>query len=326
MTSVEKLLSVTDVFFHQNCPDGTAAAVVCAAAFRLLGTEPKFRPLQYGTGFMERLEPRPGQLFVDITPPLARWREWEAVSPLVLDHHETAREATEGLGGRYATNEHHSGAMLAFESVLVPAIQRAWPYEYGAPELEEAVAVANRWHAFAELAMVRDTWKRSSPLWDGACAQAEALVLMGAQSLVESVRAGEFDEAALMSLGRTLLDKARRKAEFAAERAEWSSALVGGRDVRIATFNCTEKITSDVANLLIEQGANVAAGYFYTVEDGAPRLCVSVRSDGSVSARSVAEANGGGGHDRAAGFNVPSAAPSEVASRIRSALWRAARG
>lgn len=332
MIHADRLRSVTDVFTHQTCPDGTASAVICAEAFRLLGTSPRFHTLQYGTDFMEKLEPRSGQLFVDITPPAARWREWEPFSPIVLDHHETVRHVTEGLGGVYATNERHSGAMLAFENVLTPAMREALgpasdQASDGVPSacLTEAVLSVTRWHFFAELAMVRDTWKKDSPLWDAACAQAEALNLYGHRTLVDSAMSGGFSAEALDSVGRLLLERARWKSERSADQARWGSVRGPDGELRFAVFNCTDKLTSDVANALIERGADFAAGYFYVCEDGSDVTCVSLRSRAGVSARAMAEVHGGGGHDRAAGFRLPEVSPSALMEVLKSALVRTSR-
>ena len=321
MTGIDKLLAVTDVFYHANCPDGSAAAAICAKAFSIMCTAPEFHPLQYGTDYMNALEARPGQLFVDITPPIARWREWEGMSPIVLDHHETVREVTEGLGGAYRTNERHSGAVIAFEEVLEPAARACMP-------AEDADALLPRWAQFANVAMVRDTWKKDSELWHRACAQAEGLNLYGAGDVIAKVHDGEFSISELEAVGEILLGKAKRKVEFAASKATHDTALVRGNPVRIAVFNCTEKLTSDIANALIDGGANVAAGYFYTMEGTDVRLCVSVRTDKSVSARGIAEEWKGGGHDRAAGFQLEGAlamGPDRVLSAIKSSLWRLAK-
>lgn len=316
MIGITKLSMVKTVFFHRSCPDGTASAVICRQAFRLLdGEMPEFRSLQYDTDEHKSLQPGPGHLFVDVTPPLTRWREWEGHSPVVLDHHVTAKDATEGLGGVYATNDAHSGAMLAYEQVLVPAA--------GDP-LDVA-----KWRGFAELAMIRDTWKKDHPLWDEACAQAEALTMLGSESLIADVDAGRLDIDGIMALGRTLLDKQRRKAKQMATSALWDETLCRGETYRIAVFNCTDKLTSDAANMLIEQGADVAAGFHYRTEEGDTHLGVSLRSAGRVDVSTIAAHYGGGGHKMAAGFSLHGASsksPADVISAIKSCMWRQAKG
>lgn len=330
MIDLGRLLAVTDVYFHRNCADGTAAAAICAAAFKALGTSPEFHSLQVGTRNAEDVDPRPGQMFVDITPPMPRWREWVPFSPVILDHHETSREATEGLGGVYKTNDAHSGAMIAYEEVLAAVMdaQVSIPPSLRGPGRADKFippSEGREWLDLATLVMTYDTWKKDSPLWDEARAATAALNLLGSKTVIGKVQDGTFVLQEVLGLGRVLFDKDRRKTALAAEGAEWGVTHVAGREVRIATFNNTDKLTSDIANALIEKGANVAAGYFYIVEAGEPKICVSVRSDDTASARRIAETYGGGGHDRAAGFSAPVESPSKVMARIRSALWRIAK-
>jgi oligoribonuclease NrnB/cAMP/cGMP phosphodiesterase (DHH superfamily) len=299
--SADKLRGVTDVYFHENCPDGSAAALICAAAFKAAGTRPKFRSLQYDTELMNKLEPRPGQLFVDITPPKARWGEWENVQPIVLDHHETAKVVTEGLGGVYATNEKHSGAMLALEEVFDPLVAG----------FDESLRTA--WKNLAQLAMIRDTWKKESPLWRDACALAMALLFDGSKCLIEKAQehgpnillpGGHLFLDQYLGLGHKLLENNDRRVEKLAKSA-YRETYSFDKEYEAAYFNCTEKIVSDVANFLIDNGCNLAVGYFFLFEDGANRCQVSLRTDGTLSARRIAERfPNGGGHERAAGFRL----------------------
>jgi oligoribonuclease NrnB/cAMP/cGMP phosphodiesterase (DHH superfamily) len=311
MIDKDRLAKVTDVFFHASCPDGTAAAMIVADTYAAMEWEVKLHSVQYGTDFHANLRAEPGQLFVDITPPIGRWREWLEHTPIVLDHHETAREVTEGLGGVYATNERSSGAVLAYEQVAVPL--------FGGND---------EWRKFAETAMIRDTWKKDHALWKEACAQAYALQLFGSRRLIEQVQEGSFQHRQLEEVGRLLLDSSDRSSKKAAGGSVRQTVSVGGQDYSVATFNCTEKIISDAANLLLEEGADVAAGYFFLFEDGVQRAVVSLRTKGRVSARAMAESQGGGGHDRAAGFKIEPAdrvSPSVVAEIVRAALAAAGR-
>jgi hypothetical protein len=294
--SVDRLREVTDVYFHEACPDGSASAFICAAAFHALHTKPKFWSLQYGTELMNKLEPRPGQLFVDITPPKDRWEEWKAVKPIVLDHHATVKDVTEGLDGVYATNEKHSGAMLAFEEVFMAA---------GISD----PTIVDGWQNLAQLAMIRDTWKKDSPQWRNACAMAMAMLFEGSRTLVESAQRDGVeallpdDFKRLMNVGHKLVGDNERRMEKVAGSA-YRETYSFDKEYKAAYFNCTEKIISDVANYLIDGGCNIAVGYFYLFEDGSTRMVASIRTDGSLSAKKIAEAHGGGGHDRAAGFRL----------------------
>jgi nanoRNase/pAp phosphatase (c-di-AMP/oligoRNAs hydrolase) len=181
----------------------------------------------------------------------------------------------------------------------------------------------SQWRDFAELAMIRDTWKKDHPRWKEACAQAMALQFYGSQKMLEMVDSGNFAFADLYNLGGMLVEQAERKTELIAETAFHRELQTPAGTLKTAYFNCTEKLTSDAANLLIDQGADIGIGYFHLFEDGALRVVVSVRTNGRVSAKKIAEFYKGGGHDRAAGFRLPlgeAPGPEEIAEKIRLAI------
>jgi DHHA1 domain len=310
--SYDQLKQITDVYYHASCPDGTASAFICAAAFKdawitrpgIRGMLPKFWSIHYQTERFNKLEPRPGQLFVDITPPKEKWEEWKAVNPIVLDHHETVKHVTEGLGGVYATNESHSGAKLAYEEVMIPIIAAGSSEDYSADDFN-CMAF---WKELAEMSMIRDTWKKDSPDWDKACAIAMSMLFMGSRGLIE--RAQNFGMGCLRNqdeidnlytIGRQVVANDQRRVETLSKGAEKIST---NTKFKMSFFNCGEKVISDTANNLIATGDNISVGYFYLYEDGDLRLQVSIRTDGSISAKKIAESLGGGGHERAAGFRA----------------------
>lgn len=306
MINRERLQEVTDVYFHASCPDGTASAMIVADTYAAMEWDIKMHAVQYGTESHENIVAGSGQLFVDITPPKSRWEEWKEHDPIVLDHHETSKHVVEGLKGIYATNEFSSGATLAYEHVAVPL--------FGGND---------EWRKFAEIAMIRDTWKRNHALWREACAQAYALQLFGSKMLIQQVVKGSFHHRPFMEIGHLLLESTDHKVKLITETAAKWSVSVGNQDYLIAVFNCTEKIISDVANLLLEKGADVAVGYFFLFEDGVQRAVVSIRTSGKISARSIAESQGGGGHDRAAGFKIEPAnsiSPTSIIDTIMTAI------
>lgn len=306
MIDKSRLLSVNRVFFHSPCPDGTAAAMIVADTYAGLEWPVKFHPVQYDTKFHEGLRPEPGQLFVDITPPISRWREWIGCEPIVLDHHETAKEVVEGLGGVYATNEAHSGAKLAFEHVALPLC-----------------GGNDEWRKFAEVAMVRDTWKKDHPLWRDACAQKEALMFFGSKKLIEQVQSGSFRHDQFLSFASTLLDASEAASKTHARGAHKEEVEMGGEKYSLATFNCTNGNASDIANMLINEGSDLVLGYFFTIEDGEHKVIISARSNDRLSARAMAVTRGGGGHERAAGFRVKPAddvSPAALMALLKDAV------
>lgn len=291
----DRLTGVKTIYSHASCPDGTAAAMICAAAFASAGMRPEIRFVQYQTREQLELEPGPGQLFVDITPPLSRWREWEAFSPIVLDHHDTAREAAEGLGGVYGGPD-DSGASLAYSQVMAVLC----------PNQVLTAMSMFEWRLFSHYAMIRDTWKEDRSEFAEGQALAHALTFHGGEDLVEEARRLKLDSESLLSLGRKLFEKAERKVSVLARGASFDS--VGG--LRIGYFNCTEKLISETAHeLLNKHGCDVAVGFFISAEEGRDQAVVSLRSrkDGPVAVNRIAQRFGGGGHRPAAGFRLDAA-------------------
>ncbi len=152
---------------------------------------------------------------------------------------------------------------------------------------------------FAVLVGIRDTWQRSSPQWDLACAQAEALVFFGWERLRGQTYLNEHQ----LAVGKLLYDKKKEKARKQARNAY----IIGD----VALFN--DRYSSDVADALREQGSKVklAVGFSYVGQsDGTMHLIFSLRTlDPSVNAAAIAKANGGGGHTAAAGFTIKGETP-----------------
>ncbi len=297
MIDVERLKARREVVFHGSCPDGTSSALVCQAALMRLGVEAEYRSVQYGTDAFEKMEPAPGQLFVDITPPRARWEEWAGTDVVVLDHHESAKHIVEGLGGVFGLNETHSGARLAFEHVFSPV---------GGVSARECA----EWDRFTHLSMVRDTWKSKSPDWEEACHQAYGLTVFGASVCLEMQKAGRFDPALVMRLGKKAFGRATLLAGSAFRRPFWCDPI--GRDLVVGVINCTEaRLVSDACHVLLDSGVDVAVSYFLMFQDEVDVMQVSLRTR-EPWARKIAEANGGGGHDQAAGFRIRGAASVSV--------------
>lgn len=295
--SKEKLESIEKVFYHDQCPDGLASALIVAAS-RSEAEFPnvEFIPIQYNTAKQQELAPQPHCLFVDITPALSSWEAWKEHAPLVLDHHETAKSVVLGLDGLYGTNDEHSGAMLAFEQFMIP-LQGGY----------------SSWRAFAQLCMIRDTWKDKHPHWEEACALSMALRNRDPDELIRSVRAhgthwtrsDEFCQ--LVRQGRRSRRDLVATIEKHAQSAYVHTVRILGQNFKCAFFNHTGTMISEVAHKLLHDGCDAAFGFFLTFQDGDMQCVVSIRTTGRFSAAKLAEKFGGGGHAKAAGFRVASA-------------------
>jgi DHHA1 domain len=314
----EKLKAVTDIFVHQSCPDGLSSALLCAQAYHSIGMRPRIWFLQYGTEKMAKLEPSPNQMFCDITPPLDRWKEWQSFSPIVLDHHETAREATEGLGGIYGSSD-QSGATLAYEHVFRPLT---------ALSAEGAADQELGWTELAHLAPIRDTWQDSHPDWVEATGLAHALMQNNPYDLIDATREGKLDFTELFKQARREGNRIDFKARKLSETAHMVPVQVGGVPYLIGVFNCTEKLISDACNMLLRHGCDVAVSYFFLSEENSPKLSISVRTKDEISARMLCEFNKGGGHHRAAGFRIDDGLNASVATIVQvisRSLWEIAK-
>jgi len=324
VTDIERLKRVTQVIGHKSCPDGTAATMICARALTELGANFRVKFVQYDTREHHELEAGPGQLFVDITPPVGRWSDWIEHDPIVLDHHDTAEVATTGLRGVYGYPE-ESGATLAFEHVMRPVMANA----YG-PDVDyldtRPESPYGRWQRFAHLARIRDTWQKKHPDFETGCGMSHGVMFYGSFDLVDAAREDRVDFDKIQEVGSSMYRKLMWKAKLYAETAHRFEVTKRGRTYKLGIFNCSEKATSEAAHILLdEHGCDVAAGYFMLIEDGEVCYSVSLRShkvDG-VPVNKVAERYGGGGHPPAAGFRVRDAlgkSLQDICDAIASAL------
>ena len=286
--NIKMFSEVKTIVTHADCADGIASALILKDAL----PDARVVFVQYNTQAHRDLVAEPGLLFSDMTPPAARVQEFVDAGAIVLDHHRGARELVEAFGERGIFADERldpgvSGALLAYAHV--------WAQVRRSPDPDV--------QRFAVLAGVRDTWLRASPLWSAACAQGQALLFWPWQTLADrGLRA--VVEGDLLNIGDVLIRKAVERDDKSI--AEAHRFTVGG--VRVVAFEGLR--TSDVADRLADD-ADLVLGWHYQVENTLRRMIVSCRSRGTFSALAFAKANGGGGHEQAAGFTIdlPTLAP-----------------
>src|SRR5574338_261520 len=154
MITLEKLCAVETIITHDNCPDGTASAILLHDAL----PHAKIVFLQYGTDAYKALEPSPNTLFGDICPPIQtnkvvveaegvgsnpvekyvideadrqRLQAFVDAGGLILDHHKTARPVVEAYGtngvfGDEVSEPGLSGGLLAYRHVWRPVMEAAY--------------------------------------------------------------------------------------------------------------------------------------------------------------------------------------------------------
>lgn len=303
MMNIEKLSKVKKIFVHGSCHDGTTAAFITKRAFKLLGLElPKIYFIQYGQQKHFDLRPEENQMFIDITPPTARWEEWKEFFPIVLDHHEAAIEATLGLDGVYGGKE-DSGAALAFKHIY----KLAFESKIGDSVMnDENKSIYTEFHELREISekvSTYDNWKTADKdKFDEAALVVNAINFIGSKELLEEAdKPGNMDVNFIYRLSLILEDKKEWTIKKYVESAIFEEIC----GLKVAIFNCTEKAVSESAHELLDNhGADLAIGWFTLFQDDKLCYSISLRTDSKQEglAKKIAVHRGGGGHPNAAGF------------------------
>jgi oligoribonuclease NrnB/cAMP/cGMP phosphodiesterase (DHH superfamily) len=304
------LHEIKKIFFHSNCADGTAAALICARALKTIELKPEFHPVQYDTNFFNKICPEPGHLFLDITPPQCNWQAWKDMNPIVLDHHESVKNIVISLGGVYG-DEINSGATLAFNYIFMPLTKNI-------DDIEKL-----QYERFANLAMIRDTWKENHPDWKESQELSHGLNFFGSDKLLSSFYDDKLNIQEILHFGKYQFEAAERKARLVTKSSLYSYVYTPSNIIRIAMFNCTDKIYSEVSHVLLNSGVDVAIGYFYLYEDGITNCVVTIRTSAKINASKLAEKFSGGGRSRTAGFKIKDAgslSPNDLYDKIISVL------
>jgi hypothetical protein len=297
---IDKLRAVKTLVCHRYptrpCPDGTASAIILRDVRR--NAEVLFAT--HGPE-LDRLEAREGMLFCDIAPPAERAKEFVDAGTIVLDHHRSARSVVEQFGplGVYADEVLEpgvSGAVLAYREVWKPlAFHAAGIYRPLSHSCE--IEAATLFERFAMLAGVRDTWERTSPWWEEACAQAEALAFWPWEEWPElPFLAGSIEKMnSRLAIGPVLLKKRAAEVHRLIREAKRFTMGSGLRVAVIATRD-----TSDVAEEL-DQCVDLVVGFGYEGGQFGEKMILSLRSHTTFDCAAFCKGHGGGGHTRAAG-------------------------
>lgn len=280
----DQLEDVRTIVSHAGCPDGIASALILRDAFPSASVV----FVEHATPELDELAAEPGMLFCDIAPPRERVREFVDAGAIVLDHHRGQRDVVEAFGDRgvFADEDAEpgvSGALLAYREAWIPMHDG------------QAHAGCER---LATLAGVRDTWQTESPAWSDACAQAQALLFYG------------FDSLSSPCLSETQLDVGRRLMD---QRTQTAAEVAAGKWFRmrddVIIYNDRDRLLSDVAQRIFERetAVTLVCGFFYKVNsDGKLLLVFAMRSrKDELDVSAIAKRNGGGGHHSAAGFSQP---------------------
>lgn len=301
MIDIDKLKSITHLVTHANCPDGIASALIVKDAL----PDVKVSFVHYGSKVHRGLEPEPGTLFCDFTPYFERemhdnelvggpaesfLKPWLDAGAIVLDHHPTSLDVVDyfslrGLGFFGENERNECGAWLAYEHVWLPLKKNSSP----GPVWEHMRGPVRD---FANLAAIRDTWKKDNPRWKAACEQAALVLFWTCEKPLSSYL--EDSEGLGKKLVAKQLSAAQRSLD---ESLRFKTA--GGLDVIMFQGVST---TSDAAELY--EKSDLVVGFHYRWDVDKLWLQFSTRSHTGFDCASFAKAHGGGGHKAAAGFTV----------------------
>lgn len=285
------------ILFHNNCPDGWAAAYICHLKY----PEAELMPLNHGLlekdlDFVFQVATGKDVIMVDYS---LRTRELNdrlsavAKSFRILDHHKSAQEVL--AGASYATFDmKRSGAGLA------------WDYLFGI-DSELASSAVHR-EGFAKY-LVRPWWvnyTEDQDLWNWALPNSPEI---NAYLMVQPRTVETWDELSKISANtaKDLGQGVREYVEYYTRSvvAELQEGVLPfeGHNYRTAVLNIPYAGVSEAGNALVNQGYDIGLAWFER-GDGVTQFSLRSNKGGNVDVSAIAKEFGGGGHQSAAGFQV----------------------
>lgn len=284
-TTSDKLESAIEntrvIVTHENCADGIASALILKRAF----PNARVEFVNYNTRKHAELPAEPGMLFCDVTPPRERIQEFIDAGAVVLDHHVGQKDIVDAFGdlGLYSDDPGVSGAVMAW------GVCDAGGFANTSSSVQE----------FANLAGIYDTWRRQNPKWDAAVQQAESLLFFGYEYMSTLPHTIWLD--ATQSTGKVLVHNRNERVIRCLDQAEYSSI----RGVKVCVFqgpSADANIAADKLRSYYQNDVDIVAAFTCLAGPEGRRYVVSLRSVRDISVLPIAKANGGGGHEKAAGF------------------------
>ena len=274
-----KLIKPTMCIYHANCADGFGAAL--AVWLRFSDSRPEFVPAAY-------CEAPPNcaghdVLLVDFSYKLPALEQIiaEAKSVTILDHHKTAEADIQPLldAGRVhgEFDMARSGAAMAWD----------WCFpDEDRPRLIEYIQDRDLWQfnleGTREISAALFSYDQDFEVWKNIL------------TALEDDEGQQF----ILSMGQTLRRKHNKDLEDALKATRRRMTICG---YSVPVANLPYIFASDAGNRMAE-GELFAASYFDTHEGRK----FSLRSkEGGMDVSEIAKRFGGGGHARAAGFQVP---------------------
>lgn len=310
------------ILFHNSCPDGWCAAYI--AQKRYPGAT--LVPLNHGLN-EQQLDDLFKQVFQQDVLMLdysLRTRELNdqmanvTKSFRILDHHKTAEAVL--AGADYATFDmKRSGAGLAWDYLFgkdatddaIFGFELNYPLQDG-PEnphhRKPAPVVTMGIRSAGVMRPVRRPWwvnyTEDQDLWNWALPQSHKI---NAFLMVQPRTTADWDWITLLTEVDAIQQGAgvRQYIEYytrcvVAEKQE-GILNFNGRNYRTAVLNIPYAGVSEAGNALCKEGYEIGMAWF---ERGDGIIQFSLRSEGDIDVSAIAKANGGGGHQHAAGFQL----------------------
>ncbi len=257
------------VIYHSNCFDGAAAAWVANQKLE----EAILIEATYGNDPPEAVHGNDVYI-VDFSYPrdVLEQIRVSAASLIVLDHHKTSAEDLDGFPGAVFDME-QSGCGLAWNHFFPdPSSDRPWFISY----IED-----------------RDLWRFALPQSKevNAFIRTHKPTVEGIQSLSKVALSDAAERGGAI---QAYIDMFNQRLVEQAYETE-----IAGHDVLCC--NAPYQSASDVAGALAERATFGAT--FYCRKDG--KIAVSLRSQGEFDVSEIAKRFGGGGHQNAAGYVLP---------------------
>lgn len=283
---------MTEIITHANCADGMASAMILSDV--LHDASVKF--LNHNSPEHITLKPKEGQLFCDFVPIKDRISEFVDVGTIILDHHRGTEDIVNAFeDGIFAyERQRTAGAGLAYDYVWTPLKSCA----ITPADQQRDVFTFSQW------SNIRDTWQRKSFDWTNASIQAEILLFYPAKYWLGLKRACLIDKE--FNLDQDLYAKTIRQTEAISK----NSFRFKAGNLSCAIFpSASSQLTSDITEILHNDGVNVMRGFSYFIEEDKPKIKISIRSDDLFDTSKFAQSQGSNGHSKAAAFLSASCEP-----------------
>ncbi len=261
------------VIYHKNCVDGFAGAW---AAWRRFGNTAEYIAVRPGTLPQKRLRGKEiYSIDVSFSKIIQEKLRRENKSVVILDHHVSRKNDTKAFPENVFDND-HSGALLA------------WNYFHPKKKPPRLLKYVEE----------DDLWRYRLP---HSKEIGTALMLLDFDFRVWNVCAKRFENKVqlgkIIEQGKTILEYNRKTIAFIMKRSV-SLVQFDGHKVLAANSPILE---SDLGHELAKK--RPPFGIVWRVESNGD-IGVSLRSSGKVDVSKIAVKHGGGGHKKAAGFEV----------------------